>query len=80
MVMSREKGQEGVGWGEAGLDRSQGIPESATCTRGPETPFLRLLCKPRQILFELGPGLRRPLVPYLLPCCTMQVSGEKKGA
>lgn len=54
------KAEKGLG---GGLDRSQGIPEPAACTRGPETPFLRVLCKPRQVSFEMGPGSPRPLVP-----------------
>lgn len=53
------------GWG-GGLDESQGIPAPAACTRGPELPFLRLLCKPKPVSFEMAPGSHRPPMPT--PC------------
>lgn len=72
------------GWG-GGLDGSQGIPAPAACIRGPELPFLRFLCKPRQVSFEMRPGSHRPPVPSplpsgSLPCFPVQVSREEKGA
>lgn len=61
MVMSRErKAKKGLG---GGLDESQGIPELATYTRGPQMPFLRFLCRLRQVSFELKPGSEQPWCP-----------------
>lgn len=66
------------------MDESQGIPAPAACTRGPELPFLRLLCKPKPVSFEMAPGSHRPPVPtpcpfLSLPSLPMQVSREEKG-
>lgn len=87
MVMSREKERErkakkGLlrqGWG--GLDESQGIPELATYTRGPQMPSLSFLCRRRQVPFELKWVCRSPSAPppALLPRYTIQVSGKKRG-
>lgn len=86
MVMSRErereKGQEGVAAaGVGGLDESQGIPELATYTRGPQMPSLSFLCRRRQVPFELKWVCRSPSAPppALLPRYTIQVSGKKRG-
>lgn len=73
MVMSREreKGQEGVVVGVGGgLDESQGIPELATYTGGPQMPFLSFLCRLRQVSFELKRVYSSPSAPppALLPC------------
>lgn len=77
----RERPEKGLG---GGLDESQGIPAPAACTRGPELPFLRLLCKPKPVSFEMAPGSHRPPVPtpcpfLSLPSLLMQVSREEKG-
>lgn len=73
----REKGQEGA---EGGLDESQGIPELATYTRGPRMPFLRFLCRLRQVPFELQLSSHQPQCPASCPATryTMQVSGGQK--
>lgn len=87
MLMSREKAEKGLG---GGLDESQGIPAPAACTRSPELPFLRFLCKPRQVSFEMGPVSHRdspqpppcaqPLSCLPLSSIPMQVSREERGA
>lgn len=60
----REKGQEGVAAGVRGvLDESQGIPELATYTRGPQMPFLSHLCRQRQVPFEVKRVYSSPSAP-----------------
>lgn len=45
------------------LDESQGIPELAAYTRGPQMPFLGFLCRLKQVSFELGPDSHRADAP-----------------
>lgn len=83
MVMSRErerKAKKGLPRGWGGLDESQGIPELATYTRGPQMPFLSHLCRQRQVPFELKRVYSSPSAPppALLPCYTTTGIWEEK--